>query len=651
MKNICILVLYLLTTQTINGQQNATDSLKNSDILALQLHKIDSLQNLLHAAPANDTDKIARLFSLSEIYFSNMQYANGLTMAEEANSLSNRLSYSKGKALYLQAMAKFHKNSMLGFYYDNEADWMLNKKKTVDQLTNAVPQDNKLEIIKLKEAQPLVARNKDTLSAANIDVELMINYLQLNQDSIAMQYAESALKIFSQRNEVLPVFEIFRHQMDYLDLKGDKVAAKELELQAIIAITASSDKKTIALIAYGMGEEYISKNRFGLAIEFLVKSDDALEKLGFATMRIYVLSRIGIAYELAGLNEKGIEYYKKSFELRKKTNDLAGVEDYYMQIASPLIKLKQFEEANDYISKAKALTDSSKYPVSFSRWYIMYGEELMAKENYQQAIQMFMVVLPVCEEHLNYTFSSYVLYYLSQCYQKLGDLKQSLHYTRLAYQRAVQAHWPATQISSSLQISNLYDQMGEVTEAYEYLKIHKKLKDDIQEQDNLNRVADIEIQSILEKSQRELDVMEKDKKINEEKNRNQKLWIFSITGALLSAIFFLFILYRNNRQKQKAKVKIEQAYVDLKSTQAQLIQKEKMASLGELTAGIAHEIQNPLNFVNNFSEINTELIEDLKEEAATHNYEEVIAIANDIKGNEQKIMHHGKRGQVPVKRS
>ena len=74
-----------------------------------------------------------------------------------------------------------------------------------------------------------------------------------------------------------------------------------------------------------------------------------------------------------------------------------------------------------------------------------------------------------------------------------------------------------------------------------------------------------------------------------------------------------------------------------------------MASLGELTAGIAHEIQNPLNFVNNFSEVNKELIDELKDEIDKGNIEEVKAIANDIKENEEKINHHGKRADAIVK--
>ena len=188
---------------------------------------------------------------------------------------------------------------------------------------------------------------------------------------------------------------------------------------------------------------------------------------------------------------------------------------------------------------------------------------------------------------------------------------------------------------------NSYQLRNQFDSAFKYQGLALVAKDSLYKK-RIKNLAEFQNASLQE--QLRLQNVEKEKVVYQNKVR-----MYGLIAGLGVFLLIALILYYNNKQKQKANLALKKSLADLRSTQSQLIQSEKMASLGELTAGIAHEIQNPLNFVNNFSEVNTELIEELKAELATGNMQEAIEIANDIKDNEEKINHHGERAAAIVK--
>jgi signal transduction histidine kinase len=123
----------------------------------------------------------------------------------------------------------------------------------------------------------------------------------------------------------------------------------------------------------------------------------------------------------------------------------------------------------------------------------------------------------------------------------------------------------------------------------------------------------------------------------------------NLIQSLADAFSTAYARYEDFNKLEAAKQQVDVTLTELQATQKQLIQSEKMASLGELTAGIAHEIQNPLNFVNNFSEVSKELIDEMRVALESGDKEEAEQIASDIIQNLEKINHHGKRADAIVK--
>jgi signal transduction histidine kinase len=227
---------------------------------------------------------------------------------------------------------------------------------------------------------------------------------------------------------------------------------------------------------------------------------------------------------------------------------------------------------------------------------------------------------------------------LANCYKEINQPDSAIYYAKIGLSAAQQIGFKDRLLQINQLLAEMYESI-DLRESHNYLKKAVALNEELFGSEKI-----FQLQKAVAEQQQKIQEAEK-KRIAYESNIRQYALIAGIGIFLIIAL----LLYRNNRQKQKANNTLKKTLADLKSTQTQLIQSEKMASLGELTAGIAHEIQNPLNFVNNFSEVNKELVDEMQAELKAGKIDDAIAISNDIKENEEKINHHGKRADAIVK--
>ncbi|MEJ0106069.1 MAG: ATP-binding protein, partial [Bacteroidota bacterium] len=424
-----------------------------------------------------------------------------------------------------------------------------------------------------------------------------------------------------------------------------------------------------ASILNKMGVTLMQQEKFSKSLEFYLKAvniakDPSIEKTiwhlspGQTPMNARMLE-LSNSYDLIGLlnaytgnwidNTKNqLKNYREAEKYAKAAGDKGPIAYINFHMGIAYMNEGKLDSALMLMKKAISTFSDLKDQSGLGRAMKFLGDTYEKMGNLDLAANTILQAIPFLKETNDYLHVGLGYISLSHVYADLKNNDSALYYARESlkiFEKRKDAAWKRDAYNL---LASCFDRLGRTDSATVYLKLAKSLSDSLSVEERKNLLAFLDV---VVDEQVKLEKLEKEKI-----ETREKLRIYLLTTGIVVFIVIVFLLYRNNQHRKKTNEtlrqrneKIENTLHQLRSAQAQLVQSEKMASLGELTAGIAHEIQNPLNFVNNFSEVNMELLSEMKDEMKKGNLDEVNAIANDIIENELKINHHGKRADAIVK--
>ena len=451
----------------------------------------------------------------------------------------------------------------------------------------------------------LLAKTGQDTNRVQLLMQIGNEYFFTNPDT-ARIIAEKALTLSRKLHYVRGVVANLNELAEAVRFLGNYPLALKLNFEALQMNREMKDINGEARTLTFIGFDYIEFREYRQGLEYLLTANKIDKETNNRLRETFSLTNIANAYDLLKMPDSALYYSKLAYKT------------YTGLTHGPLRSLILTRIGNAYVGLGKKDSALAYYQMALTN-SIRVNEKVNLSKIQRKIAEVF---------ELNRQYDS-SLYYARQSFLNGELLIQRLEL-----------------LETSELLTRLFYGQKNMDSAFYYQHVAKEMTDSMYGPQKFKELQLL----MLQEQQRQQEIQQEQERY---KNKTKMVGLWSAVG-----VFFIiaFLLYRNNRHKQRTnsllqsqKEKIQNTLSELKATQSQLIQSEKMASLGELTAGIAHEIQNPLNFVNNFSDVNAELIDELKSGLATGNIQLASEIADNIKDNEQKINHHGKRADAIVK--
>ncbi len=413
-----------------------------------------------------------------------------------------------------------------------------------------------------------------------------------------------------------------------------------------------------------MAAAYSALDEYPKAVQLYFRSLRISESLHDVPNIIRVYSNLGDTYMRQGDYRKALDYllpankqWSEYIPGKKITDsrDIRLTSILLLNIGESYLGVGKVDSADYYLRQSDK--HSNKFPDVMDNIKADFGEVEIARGNKTHALKYLHDAINLATfiddpQMLNQAYLSEAKLYHNNKQQDSAE-----YYAGKALDIAHAGKLPLGILNAGKALYTYYDEDHNVPLAYKYFRMATAAKDSLFSQDRAKQLLNLD----FEEKQRQQEIT-----LAQEQYRTT-VRMYVLIVSLVVLLLLAFIFWRNSKQRQKAneqlqnqnaeiekqKKNVESALSELKTTQTQLVQSAKMASLGELTAGIAHEIQNPLNFVNNFSDVNREMLDELKAESTKPKAERddqlEIDLINDLIENEKKINHHGKRAEFIVK--